>query len=90
MTFLKRIAAHVSHPVMGLVATGIAFWLGDAYAGAAIATAYFYGREAGQCKACNQHSLEPMLPFKWSLDNHLDFWPVLIVWPVAYLLAEVV
>jgi len=87
---MKTILKYASHPLMGFLATAIAYYFGDAYAGAAIATAYFYGREAGQCKACNQHTLEPMLPLKWSVDNHLDFWPVLLVWPLAFVLDNLV
>jgi len=73
----------VTHSLIGLAITGIATAFGHAVIGATAATAYYFGREAAQCKACDQYSLEPFFPFfKWSADNHLDFWPVLIVWVI--------
>jgi len=79
----SKMPGHFTHPLMGFAITGVATALGDPVMGATIATALFFGRESGQCKTCDQHSLSPYFRFdQWSRDNHLDFWPVLSVWAI--------
>lgn len=72
---------HLAHPLLAMVPILIAGALGHVEIGSAVAVGFYWGREV-------THSSLPTGsgPWwrgfdlrRWSWDNHLDFWPVLVL-----------
>lgn len=82
--FLQR--WYLSHPLLALVkmtpfllaslAYPPALWIG-----AAVAVSFYYGREVAHVGAAlpDNRWWEGYLPTRWKRDNHLDFWPVVLM-----------
>ena len=71
---------HLSHPLLATVAVMASAALRKPRYGAVFAVGFYFGREVTHAAA-----RAPGGPWwrgfdltRWSLDNHLDFWPVLV------------
>ena len=81
-------AWHLTHPLLATVAVMAFAALGKPRYGAVFAVGFYFGREVTH--ASRSHPGGPWWRgfdlTRWSLDNHLDFWPVL-GWVVILVLA---
>ena len=93
---------HLTHPLLAIAMTLIGWLLGDAMMGAVFAVGFYYSREIAHAEqhinvdwkgSLSQNSVKSVLqtmrgwwPGNWNKDNHLDFWPVLIVLPIGVIL----
>jgi hypothetical protein len=77
---------HLSHPLLALAkmapfaVVGV-WWAPAAWIGAMFAVGFYYGREVAHVGAAIPRNrwYAGYLPTRWSRDNHLDFWPVLVL-----------
>ena len=90
--FKKLDDYHLTHPIAALGFVLIFMLFGYGVVGCYIAICFYLGREVRDCEVqlgmnfkeglSKNGLLWALQGFdirKWSLDNHLDFWPVLII-----------